>query len=161
MQWSSSVEVNMFLNATTATSFRARFPAKKQVGAQMHRAIYNILLPRTGWHLIPFPPPQRVYGRMLRHNQIFSGGWFIKFYYPWCSTKIQGKSTSVRVSKGSSNQESTVFVINYHKNWMYLYCIPKHLDPLTLWVSMFIAHLGSSMTQSLCCNKGVCTRCQE
>ena len=37
----------------------------------MHRAIYNILLPRTGWHLIPFPPPQRVYGRTLRHNQIF------------------------------------------------------------------------------------------
>ena len=51
----------------------------------MHRAIYNILLPRTGWHLIPFPPPQRVYERTLRHNQIFSDGWFTKFYYPWCS----------------------------------------------------------------------------
>ena len=75
----------MFLNVTTATSFLARFPAKKQVGAQMHRAIYNKLLPRTGWHLIPFPPPQRVYGRTLRHNQIFSDGWFTKFYYPWCS----------------------------------------------------------------------------
>ena len=158
MQWSSSVEVNMFLNATTATSFLARFPAKKQVGAQMHRAIYNKLLPRTGWHLMPLPPPQRlgslsndvferrtstgscpfsllgdgfaqifsqivsirvkklrntnyiasrhiysphfrltsvaqkrlclsslVYGRTLRHNQIFSDGWFTKFYYPWCS----------------------------------------------------------------------------
>ena len=36
----------MFLNATTATSFLARFPAKKQVGAQMHRTIYNTLLPR-------------------------------------------------------------------------------------------------------------------
>ena len=51
----------------------------------MHRAIYNILLPRTGWHLIPFPPPQRVYGRTLRHNQIFSDGWFTKFSDPWCS----------------------------------------------------------------------------
>ena len=51
----------------------------------MHCAIYNILLPRMGWHLIPFPPPQRVYGRTLRHNQIFSDGWFTKFSYPWCS----------------------------------------------------------------------------
>ena len=51
----------------------------------MHRAIYNILLPRTGWHLILFPPPQRVYGRTLSHNQIFSDGWFTKFSYPWCS----------------------------------------------------------------------------
>ena len=75
----------MFLNATTATPFRARFPAKKRGVAQMHRSIYNILLPRTGWHLIPFPPPQRVYGRTLRHNQIFSDGWFTKFSYPWCS----------------------------------------------------------------------------
>ena len=48
-------------------------------------------LPRTGWHLIPFPsprPPQRVYGRTLRHNQIFSDGWFTKFSYPWCSAII-------------------------------------------------------------------------
>ena len=51
----------------------------------MHRAIYNILLPLTGWHLIPFPPPQRVYGCTLRHNQIFADGWFTKFSYPWCS----------------------------------------------------------------------------
>ena len=47
----------------------------------MHRTIYNkermiilscynILLSPTGWHLIPFPPPQRVYGRTLRHNRI-------------------------------------------------------------------------------------------
>ena len=26
-----------------------------------------------------------MYGRTLRHNQIFSDGWFTKFYYPWCS----------------------------------------------------------------------------
>ena len=45
----------------------------------MHRAIYNILLPRTGWHLIPFPTPQRVYGRTQRHNQLFSDGWFTNF----------------------------------------------------------------------------------
>ena len=37
------------------------------------------------WYLIPFPSPQRVYGRTLRHNQIFSDGWFAKFSYPWCS----------------------------------------------------------------------------
>ena len=50
----------------------------------MHRTIYNILLPLTGCHLIPFPPPQREYGRTLRYNQIFSDGWFTKFSYPWC-----------------------------------------------------------------------------
>ena len=65
--------------------FLRDFPPRKRRVAQMHRAIYNILLPRTGWHLIPFPPPQRVYGRTLRHNQIFSDGWFTKFSYPWCS----------------------------------------------------------------------------
>ena len=26
-----------------------------------------------------------MHGRSLRHNQIFSDGWFTKFYYPWCS----------------------------------------------------------------------------
>ena len=65
--------------------FLRDFPPRNRWVAQMHRAIYNMLLPRTGWHLIPFPPPQRVYGRTLRHNQIFSDGCFTKFYYPWCS----------------------------------------------------------------------------
>ena len=85
MQWSSPVEVNTFLNATTATSFLARFPAKKQVGCTNASRDLNMLLPRTGRHLIPFPPLQRVYGRTLRHNHTFSDGWFTKFYYPWCS----------------------------------------------------------------------------
>ena len=37
----------------------------------MHRTIYNTLLPPTGWHLISFPPPQGLYWRTLRHDQIF------------------------------------------------------------------------------------------
>ena len=60
----------------------------------MHRAIYNTLLPRTGRHLIRFPPPQRVYGRTLRHNHIFSDGWFTKFSYPWCS-HLRGSETVI------------------------------------------------------------------
>ena len=39
--------------------FLRDFPPRKTRDAQMHRKIYNILLPPTGWHLIPFPPPQR------------------------------------------------------------------------------------------------------
>ena len=48
----------------------------------MHRTIYNTLPPpppSTGWHLISFPSPQRVYGRTLRHNKIFSDGYFIVY----------------------------------------------------------------------------------
>ena len=45
----------------------------------MHRTIYNTLRPSTGWHLIPFPSPQRVYGRKLHHNKIFSDGYFIVY----------------------------------------------------------------------------------
>ena len=28
-------------------------------------------------------------GRTLRHNQIFSDGWFTKFSYPWCSASAR------------------------------------------------------------------------
>ena len=45
----------------------------------MHPTIYNTLPPSTGWHLIPFPSPQRVYGRKLHHNKIFSDGYFIVY----------------------------------------------------------------------------------
>ena len=58
----------------------------RQEKAGLHKC-----LPRTGWHLIPFPsprPPLRVYGCTLRHNQIFLDGWFTKFSYPWCSAII-------------------------------------------------------------------------
>ena len=84
MQWSSWSKHVFERDDSYAISCAISRPRKRRV-AQMHRAIYNILLPRTGWHLILFPPPQRVYGRTLRHNQIFSDGWFTKCSYPWCS----------------------------------------------------------------------------
>ena len=84
MQWSSWSKHVFERHDSYAITCAISRPRKRRV-AQMHRAIYNILLPRTGWHLIPFPHPQRVYGRTLRHNQIFSDGWFTKFSYPWCS----------------------------------------------------------------------------
>ena len=81
MQWSSWSKHVFERDDSYAISCAISRPRKRRV-AQMHRAIYNILLPLTGWHLIPFSPPQRVYGRTLRHNQIFSDGWFTQFPYP-------------------------------------------------------------------------------
>ena len=51
-----------------AKRFLAHFPAQKTRVAQMHRKVScqeNITYsyPRTARHLIPFPHPQRVYGR--------------------------------------------------------------------------------------------------
>ena len=53
-------KVNKFFERDDlATPFLARFRAKKNADCTN----YNILLPATGWHLIPFHHPQRVYGR--------------------------------------------------------------------------------------------------
>ena len=38
----------------------------------MHRTIYNLLLRPTGWHLIPFPAPQRVYSKFSKTAQLNS-----------------------------------------------------------------------------------------
>ena len=75
----SSESKQLSLNATTlATSFLARFAAKKNAGCTNASHVIARFLTYsfspTGWHLIPFSPLQRVYGRRLRHNQIFSDG---------------------------------------------------------------------------------------
>ena len=56
------VEVNIFWTRRQPRHFFRDFPPRKRRVAQMHRAIYNILLPRTGWHLIPFPSPKECTG---------------------------------------------------------------------------------------------------
>ena len=48
------------------------FPPRKTWVAQMHRTIYNLLLRPTGWHLIPFPAPQRVYSKFSKTAQLNS-----------------------------------------------------------------------------------------
>ena len=48
------------------------FPPRKTRVAQMHRTIYNLLLRPTGWHLIPFPAPQRVYSKFSKTAQLNS-----------------------------------------------------------------------------------------
>ena len=58
--WKHSKQV--FERDDLTTPFLAQFPAEKNAG-KIPCTIYNILLPPTGWHLIPFHHPQRVYGR--------------------------------------------------------------------------------------------------
>ena len=69
------------------------FPLRKNVGCanashDFPQRKYNIFLSPTGGHLIPFPHPQRVYGRTEYADiiTIFSRmGIISKFSYRWCS----------------------------------------------------------------------------
>ena len=143
MQWSSSVEVNMFLNATTATSFLARFPAKKQVGAQMHRAIYNKLLPRTGWHLIPFPPPQRlgslsndVFERCTSTGSCpfsFLGDGFAQIFSQIVSIRVKKLSNTNYIASRHITREKSSLPVDVRRSKTSLLKLPnnKELTPLS------------------------------
>ena len=53
------------------------------------RMAYKVLIsPRCdSWHQLTWSVCTG--GRTLRHNQIFSDGWFTKFSYPWCSANAR------------------------------------------------------------------------
>ena len=80
MLWNSWKQAPMSKLVTAATSFLARFPAKKNSGCtnpshDFPPRKYDILLPPTGWHLIPFLPPKSAQTDVRwRHNQNFSDG---------------------------------------------------------------------------------------
>ena len=91
----------------------------------MHRAIYNILLPRTGWHLIPFPPPQRVHGRTLRHNQTVNK----KTY-----TKTLGKYNKKRAPKAATQAYGSLQKRNFR--WLTVVTLVLSLQrtSVLLWI---------------------------
>ena len=76
----------MFLNAATwPRHFLRDFPPRKTRSAQIHRTIDNILLPPTGWKLIPFNQPQRVYGWTEYADVTTKFSQIDRFSYPWCT----------------------------------------------------------------------------
>ena len=58
------------------------------------------------------------FGRRLRHNQIFSDGWFTKFSYPWCSAALASRARELYYHVGGEKRMFTIqrsFVRNQAK----------------------------------------------
>ena len=48
------------------------------------------------------------FGRRLRHNQIFSDGWFTKFSYPWCSAALASRARELYYHVGGEKRMFTI-----------------------------------------------------
>ena len=60
LEWLTAFLTGVIMESRKAAGSKA--VASPSPPPQIHRTIYNILLPPMGWHLITFHIPQRVYG---------------------------------------------------------------------------------------------------
>ena len=92
-KWTANCKRDRKTVVTWHPQINCNFPPRKNVGCanashDFPQRKYNIFLSPTGGHLIPFPHPQRVYGRTEYADiiTIFSRmGIISKFSYRWCS----------------------------------------------------------------------------